>query len=164
MRMLNYADQAETIQRRINQFFKIVNVLFQETGKEIAIDVKNNTLAFRIRGTEKFLTANGKLLVTDKDQLITTSGDKVTLEQLSSGEKQVLLILTTVFLQEENPAVLLLDEPEISLDIRWQDKLVELIRQLNPHCQVILTTHSPNIFANGWEDKLVFLEQLEEKI
>ena len=80
--------------------------------------------------------------------------------QLSSGEKQLLLILFTVFLQEEKPNVLLMDEPEISLHISWQDRLISLIRQLNPHCQLILTTHSPNIFANGWEDKIIFMQDL----
>jgi len=55
---------------------------------------------------------------------------------------------------------MLLDEPEISLDISWQDQLVALVRTLNPNCQLIITTHSPNIFANGWEDKLIFIEQL----
>ena len=94
-------------------------------------------------------------------QIITE--DKIQLEQLSSGEKQVLLILTTVFLQEEKPNILLMDEPEISLHISWQDKLIEMIRKLNPNCQLILTTHSPNIFADGWEDKIVFIEDLEER-
>lgn len=75
----------------------------------------------------------------------------------------MLLILTTVFLQEEKPNVLLMDEPEISLHISWQDRLIELIRELNPKCQLILTTHSPNIFANGWEDKIVFIQNLESK-
>ena len=87
----------------------------------------------------------------------------IQLEQLSSGEKQMLLILTTVFLQEEKPNILLMDEPEISLHITWQDRLVGMIRQLNPNCQLILTTHSPNIFANGWEDKIVFIEDLESR-
>ena len=75
----------------------------------------------------------------------------------------MLLILTTVFLQEEKPNILLMDEPEISLHITWQDRLVGMIRQLNPNCQLILTTHSPNIFANGWEDKIVFIEDLESR-
>ena len=99
--------------------------------------------------------------MTVNDKFLTVGGDKVQLDQLSSGEKQILLILTTVFLQEERPSVLLMDEPEISLHISWQDRLIDLIRELNPNCQLILTTHSPNIFANGWEDKIVFMNDLE---
>ena len=101
------------------------------------------------------MTADGDVLCVEDE--------KIQLDQLSSGEKQILLILTTVFLQEEKPNVLLMDEPEISLHITWQDRLIELIRKLNPNCQLILTTHSPNIFANGWEDKIVFIQDLEER-
>ena len=92
-----------------------------------------------------------------------TEGDNVQLDQLSSGEKQVLLILTTVFLQENKPSILLMDEPEISLHISWQDRLIGVIRELNPNCQLIVTTHSPNIFASGWEDKVVFMQDLEKR-
>lgn len=144
MKMLNYPQDADKIKKRIELYFQVVNSLFGETGKEITIDPKNNTLAFTLKR------------LSDLDVV-------VQLEQLSSGEKQILLILTTVFLQEEKPCILLMDEPEISLHITWQDRLIKKIRELNPYCQLILTTHSPNIFANGWEDKIVFIEDLEEK-
>lgn len=163
MKMLNYPEKADMIQKRIDTFFKLVNTLFKETGKEITIDPKNNTLVFSIQKTEEeYLTADGKLLAGTDGQIFYGANRKIQLDQLSSGEKQMLLILTTVFLQEEKPNVLLMDEPEISLHISWQDRLIEWIRQLNPYCQVILTTHSPNIFANGWEDKIVFIQDLEQ--
>lgn len=148
MKMLNFPQEADKIKQRIETFFKVVNSFLGETKKEIIIDPKHNSLTFLIKKLE------GIQVNTE---------DKIQLEQLSSGEKQILLILTTVFLQEEKPNILLMDEPEISLHISWQDKLIEMIRQLNPHCQLILTTHSPNIFANGWEDKIVFIEDLEER-
>ena len=157
MKMLNFPKEANTIQQRIDKFFTLVNSLFEETGKEITIDPQNNILVFSIKGTEKYLTTNGKRLTTN-GKYLTTGAEKIQLDQLSSGEKQILLILTTVFLQEEKPNILLMDEPEISLHINWQDHLIELIRKLNPNCQLILTTHSPNIFANGWEDKIVFIQ------
>lgn len=79
---------------------------------------------------------------------------------LSAGEKQLLFLLMALFLMGNKPTVLMLDEPEISLHIEWQDKLIERMLELNPNCQIILTTHSPNIFADGWEDKLVFISDL----
>lgn len=162
MKMLNFPDEANTIQHRINTFFQLVNSLFEETGKKIMIDPQNNILVFSIKGTEKPLPSIGKHQ-SSNGNFLATDVDKIQLAQLSSGEKQILLILTTVFLQEEKPNVLLMDEPEISLHISWQDRLIEMIRQLNPNCQLILTTHSPNIFANGWEDKIIFIQDLEEK-
>ena len=141
MQILNFPEKAPTILHRIERFFQLIDSLFMEVDKKISIDPTNNLLVFTIGRSQ----------------------NKIHIEQLSAGEKQMLLILTSVFLQEEKPCVLLMDEPEISLHISWQDRLIELIRQLNPFCQLILTTHSPNIFANGWEDKIVFIEDLEEE-
>lgn len=122
-------------QERIDKFFAMINLLFESTGKTIEID--------------------------DKNRVIFKKGDlRIDLEKLSAGEKQMLLLLFTLFLMEDKPNVLLLDEPEISLHIEWQDKLVGLMNELNPNCQIIMTTHSPNIFADGWEDKLVFISDL----
>lgn len=163
MKMLNFPDEADRIRQRIDTFFQKVNSLFQETGKEIMIDPQNNSLVFHIKESEEaiLLEDGGELLLENGDRMV-TEGTYVRLEQLSSGEKQILLILTSVFLQEEKPNILLMDEPEISLHISWQDRLISLIRELNPNCQLIVTTHSPNIFASGWEDKVVFVQDLEE--
>lgn len=160
---MNFPHEAAEIKQRIDDFFEIINLLFGETNKDITIDPKNNTLVFAIKGRRaSSITFDGEPVAVDNEPLL-LANDKVQLEQLSSGEKQLLLILTTVFLQEEGPSILLMDEPEISLHINWQDRLIEMIRKLNPNCQLILTTHSPNIFANGWEDKIVFIEDLEEE-
>lgn len=164
MKMLNFPERANEIRSRIKKFFQLINHLFEETGKEIMIDPQNNTLVFSIKGTGGVLvSADGKVLYSSDGEKLYAADDKIQIDMLSSGEKQILLILTTVFLQEEKPNVLLMDEPEISLHITWQDRLIEWIRILNPNCQLILTTHSPNIFANGWEDKIVFIQDIEDK-
>ena len=122
-------------QERIDKFFDLINSLFLMTGKTIDIDDKNRVI-FR----------KGRQIID--------------MEKLSAGEKQILLLLFTLFLMEDRSTVLLLDEPEISLHIEWQDRLIQLMLDLNPNCQIIMTTHSPNIFADGWEDKLVFISDL----
>lgn len=122
-------------QERIENFFDLINSLFLSTGKTIDID--------------------------DQNRVIFRKGEQVIeMDRLSAGEKQILLLLFTLFLMEDRPTVLLLDEPEISLHIEWQDRLIQLMHDLNPNCQIIMTTHSPNIFADGWEDKLVFISDL----
>lgn len=122
-------------QERIEKFFDLINSLFSSTGKTIDIDDKNRVVFLK-------------------------GGHIIEMERLSAGEKQILLLLFTLFLMEDKPTVLLLDEPEISLHIEWQDRLIQLMSELNPNCQIIMTTHSPNIFADGWEDKLVFISDL----
>ena len=73
---------------------------------------------------------------------------------------RILLILLKVFLMEKKPGILFIDEPEISLHVSWQQQLIEAIRTLNSRCQIILATHSPGIFAKGWINSLVYMEDL----
>ena len=136
LRATNFPDQAEKINRRIRKFYDTVNHLFAGTGKTIEIDPMSNQLVFR-----------------DGNEIIH-------LYKLSSGEKQLLIILLRVFLMDEQPYILLMDEPEISLHIEWQYRLFEEIQKLNPRCQIITSTHSPSLFGDGWGDKLVFIEDL----
>jgi predicted ATP-dependent endonuclease of OLD family len=128
---------AEKVNSRISALFGLIDDLFSETNKRIEINPDNNSLRFR----------------TGDDPVMEP-------EQLSSGEKQLLIILFTVFLREEDPFVLLMDEPEISLHIGWQQQLIDVIRSLNPNCQLIISTHSPSIFGKGWGDKLFFVKDL----
>ena len=71
---------------------------------------------------------------------------------LSSGEKQILLILLTVLTEDQQHYVLFMDEPEASLHFEWQKHLIGLVRELNPNAQIVLTTHSPALIMDGWED------------
>jgi ABC-type cobalamin/Fe3+-siderophores transport system ATPase subunit len=83
-------------------------------------------------------------------------------KQLSSGEKQIFYILLQALLQDNKPSVLLLDEPEISLHIEWQRGLIESIRELNPHCQVVAVTHSSNMFFRSWLDHKLNIEDIRQ--
>lgn len=118
--------------------FETLNRLFASTGK--TVDEQEGELEFLIDGTER-----------------------IHRNDLSSGEKQLLVILLTVLCQEEKPTILLMDEPEISLHLRWQYELIEIIRTLNPNCQVIIATHSPSIFNDGWRDKVFWMEKIVQK-
>ncbi|KIO45414.1 MULTISPECIES: AAA family ATPase [Sanguibacteroides] len=136
LKATNFPEQAEEINTRIRHFYDTVNHLFAGTGKTIEIDPMTNQLIFK----------DGK--------------ETIHLHKLSSGEKQLLIILLRVFLMDGQPYVLLMDEPEISLHIEWQYRLFEEIQKLNPCCQIITSTHSPSLFGDGWGDKLVFIEDL----
>jgi len=82
-------------------------------------------------------------------------------EHLSSGEKQILIILLTTLLQNRKKYILLMDEPEISLHIDWQRSLIKNIRQINPNCQVIIATHSPTVYYQGWTEKTTRIEEIQ---
>ena len=112
------------------QFQDMIDELFADTNKRI--DRKSNEIQF----------------IQTMDEEGTT--EVITPYKLSSGEKQMLAILLTVLVENREPYALLMDEPEISLHIDWQQRLIDLIRQLNPKAQIILSTHSPALIMDGW--------------
>ena len=101
---------------------------------------------------ELFAETGKKINRRSNEILFEQDGDILTPYKLSSGEKQMLVILLTVLVQDNAHCALFMDEPEISLHIEWQQRLITLIRSLNPNVQIILTTHSPALIMNGWVD------------
>lgn len=119
-------DRATEAARQKTLFLDIVDDLFSETGKKI--DRQSNELRFF------------------------QYGEVLSPYRLSSGEKQILVILLTALCEDMLPYVMLMDEPEISLHFDWQKRLIDMVTRLNPNAQIILTTHSPAVIMDGWED------------
>ena len=71
---------------------------------------------------------------------------------LSSGEKQLLIQFMEVILQESRSLIFIADEPELSLHVTWQEKLLKALRDLNENAQLIVATHSPDIVAEFSEN------------
>ncbi len=96
--------------------------------------------------------STGKLLVMKDSK-------SIDLLDLSSGEKQLLILLIETLLQKNQPFVFLADEPEISLHIEWQEKIISSVKKLNSSAQIIVATHSPEI-AGGWKDNIIDMEDI----
>ncbi|WIH98205.1 AAA family ATPase [Empedobacter falsenii] len=80
------------------------------------------------------------------------SDDIIELDQLSSGEKQIVSLFSKIYLDLEKSFYILLDEPELSLSIIWQSRLLPDIVKSNK-CDFLFTvTHSPFIYDNDLED------------
>ncbi len=120
------AEKAQEMSMQKKRFQDLVDRLFAETGK--------------------------KLIRTKNELAFSQIGEELTPYQLSSGEKQMLVILLTVLIEDNQPYTLFMDEPEVSLHIDWQQNLIDMIRSLNPNVQIVLTTHSPAVIMNGWSD------------
>ncbi len=88
-----------------------------------------------------------ELYINEKNELLvrTQSGKEFNLINLSSGEKQLLIILGESLLQENKSHIYIADEPELSLHVDWQEKLVNSLKGVNPNSQIIFATHSPDI-------------------
>ncbi|MBQ8502567.1 MAG: AAA family ATPase [Bacteroides sp.] len=91
-------------------------------------------------------------------------GEHLSPYKLSSGEKQMLVILLTALVREGGNSVLFMDEPEASLHIEWQQKLIGMVRKLNPDMQLILTTHSPALIMEGWMDAVTEVSEISENV
>lgn len=121
-------DAAQQLSMQKKRFQDIVDDLFSETGK--------------------------KIVRTENEIRFSQMGETLMPYQLSSGEKQILAILLTVLVEDNQSYVLFMDEPEVSLHIEWQKRLIDLCLELNPNVQIILTTHSPAVVMNGWVDSV----------
>ena len=122
------AEKAQQISQPKKRFQDILDDLFTETGK--------------------------KIIRSENEIKFSSLGEVLAPYQLSSGEKQILVILLTVLVEDNESYVLFMDEPEVSLHIEWQKRLIDLIIELNPNVQIILTTHSPAVIMNGWIDRV----------
>lgn len=122
------AAKAQELSAPKKRFQDIIDRLFSETGKRI--------------------------VRTENEIRFSQIGETLVPYQLSSGEKQMLVILLTVLIEDNQHYVLFMDEPEVSLHVDWQQKLIDMILLLNPNVQIILTTHSPAVIMNGWMDKV----------
>ncbi len=83
----------------------------------------------------------------------------VTIQRLSSGEKQLLILFIEALLQRKKPYIFMADEPELSLHISWQRKILPAIRRINENAQIIVATHSPEV-ASNFPEKILDMEDL----
>lgn len=123
----------------MNQLTGSLNVFFNQIGKHVSYE-------------------NNELVYTD-----TQLQQKLNYSHLSSGERQLIYILLRVALSngdKSKTAIILMDEPEISLHLDWQEHFIKQLTILNPDAQFIIVTHSPALIMNGWNDVYVDMEEI----
>ncbi len=97
-------------------------------------------------------------LLTDKSMVFTLSqgfkfrnriGEPLDASCLSSGEQQLLLLFCYVLVARDNPSVFMIDEPEISLNIKWQRQLIQSLLDVTgeSNIQFIFASHSMELLA-----------------
>jgi len=111
------------VYNRRNNFKTIIDSMFKDTNKNINFELIEKSFSI----TSKRKDSNIELDLLD----------------LSSGEKQILIVFLTILLKENKPYILMMDEPENSLHSQWQIKFIENIRKLNDNVQLIIATHNP---------------------
>lgn len=136
-----------------SQTEELLNIFDNERRKMLEA---NKSIRSYLDTLEKFLSESGKKLWFSEESLqlafyIESAGEKAegigrNLKDLSSGERQILIVLTYLAFLSGPDSIFIIDEPELSLHLRWQGYLIEALQKLRPPgSQIVIATHAPEI-------------------
>ena len=122
-----------------------------------------------INGIFEILELDVKLSEISKDEnsmpiFTDSSGKKFGINELSSGEKQLFLRTLAIKMLEPENSIIMIDEPELSLHPKWQQKIVDVYKKIGRNNQIILATHSPHILGSVEKENIILLEKNENGI
>jgi energy-coupling factor transporter ATP-binding protein EcfA2 len=122
----HHNDRMEKAKRGINKFLELINRFLADGGKRLEFQ------------------SSGQLRVFYRDTPLKGVAG------LSSGERQLVVILTHLAFNPlaRKANVLIIDEPELSLHVKWQEMFVGALEAANSDIQYILATHSPSIILD----------------
>lgn len=115
-----------------------------------------------------FLNMVGKNVKYEENTILyfdTEIQKELKFSDLSSGERQLVYMLVQVALnstEKEKSSIVLMDEPEISLHIDWQEYFIHQLRVLSPNTQFIIVTHNPALIMNGWNAVYKDIEEITQ--
>ena len=131
------------------------------TMKEVTNKVVNE-----INGIFDILELDVKLKGFSKDEKTmpifeNSAGEEFDINDLSSGEKQLFLRTLSIKMLEPKNSIILIDEPELSLHPKWQQKIIEVYKKIGENNQIIVATHSPHILGSVSNENIFILYRNE---
>ena len=88
-----------------------------------------------------------------------SAGDKFDINELSSGEKQLFLRTLAIKMLNPENSIILIDEPELSLHPKWQQRIIDVYRKIGKNNQIIIATHSPHILGSVRKENIILLDK-----
>lgn len=88
------------------------------------------------------------------------SPTEIDLDQLSSGEKQILSIFAYLLLKKDNNYIIFIDEPELSLSVPWQKSFLTDLLATDRCSHLFAVTHSPFVFDNHLRRDVIDVSKL----
>ncbi len=169
----HYEEISNKLQKNVDLFFQYLSIKidipsFDESKKDILsyyinrIDRKLTKCADLIGWIKLFddmlqekKFASKTVIYTPQQgiRVKSDSGDFIAAERLSSGEQNEIVMLYDMIFDLPDNSILLVDEPENSLHVAWQNMVVGDLQRIADakHLQVIVATHSPTIVRYGKE-------------
>ena len=86
-----------------------------------------------------------------------SAGEEFNINDLSSGEKQLFLRTLSIKMLEPKNSIILIDEPELSLHPKWQQRIIEVYKKIGENNQIIIATHSSHILGSVSSENIFIL-------
>lgn len=124
----------------LSEYLKSLNVYDDLIYK---IETLSNILNSRYSSTGKKIIINGLGI------RLNNMGNEVRISKLSSGERNDFIMFFDLVFRTENHSLILIDEPEISLHVSWQETYMDDVLEAlkGKECQLIIFTHSPDLVS-----------------
>ena len=136
----NKNEKVGDVQKKV---FNEINEIFEN----LSIDVKVEDISQDSRNITLFTNS---------------SGDEFDINELSSGEKQLFLRTLAIKMLNPENSIILIDEPELSLHPKWQQKIVDVYRKIGKNNQIIIATHSPHILGSVKKENIMLLDKTND--
>ena len=142
---------------------RIINTANKESEKKLG-NVRDEIIA-EINGIFDILDMDTRLIgmSTETTEILpiftNLSGDKFDINELSSGEKQLFLRTLAIKMLNPENSIILIDEPELSLHPKWQQRIVDVYRKIGENNQIIIATHSPHILGSVKKENIMLLDK-----
>lgn len=174
IRFLSLINNHKEIIRLQKELQEIISISRNDDERENKINKLEDCIAHKLDFTtqslidvhevlDNFFSSTGKTSIKDSGTFMFMSGnDKINYLQLSTGEKQLLLVLLKAFNTETQNGIMLLDEADLGMHIEWKEKLISTLREINPNLQIITTTHAPSIIK-GWFENVQEMSEISKE-
>ena len=134
---------------------RILEIYIEDTQKKLSIfdETYEKIRLFKELLDEQFAFKEVEIDSTHGIRVVDDENDtKIPLSGLSSGEQHELVLVYELLFKVPEGAVILLDEPELSLHVSWQKKFIDDLQRIQAQkkLRVIIATHSPQIIHNKW--------------
>ena len=166
---------------RISQFINIINSnvikdipsyiatrrnYLATIEEDLTMKEVTNKVVNEINGIFDILELDVKLKGFSKDEKTmpifeNSAGEEFDINDLSSGEKQLFLRTLSIKMLEPKNSIILIDEPELSLHPKWQQRIIEVYKKIGENNQIIVATHSPHILGSVSNENIFILYRNE---
>ena len=137
---------------KLSEVSKITNIIDKAEAAENAKKEARRPIDTFLSTVNSFIATSNKEIDIDEEGVIfLRTGDQkpIGIQHMSSGEKQIVTFFAyLVFgLETTNQSIFIVDEPELSLHLKWQRQFVDAIMEINSNVQLIFATHAPEIIG-----------------